>query len=524
MISLQSLSNTPPNRKLRKLKTPIKIQDIEYLDIHADKLNQNDGNKDAVKKANNKKNNDMREELIEFIFRDNEKLKKFLKEEHPYQRRWMHWYNESLKIKKKLQSMYKTETSSNIDGNFHIRQRGGSNYSYDFAVRISSADKTKKTFIPLEYKHQSSLGKLPQFYQVSNVSQPLFEQPYHEYYYNEGLGDVAKLIGINIKLTKDDMKIYSNTIKPCVWSKAKIELVKEGKITKNKNINKILSALRNNYEQFPKGKSESYKKQKKIVSNTIRQYLQLMKSGFINSNLIHKLQEIILTKQKPTDKTYSNGNPKDKIYLLCEFKNGELYWKLDKYAKNDFMLKDSPDEVIVDNENIMFPTKSGKYINLRLRWQNVAGIFNPSWQMSSVPDPEINKAVKSFYNKYKKYVNGKTKTLKKLYSFNKDCEILDYTLKDAKKAIIDASIEVESRKDYIAAKNKEIAKKLKQKTKKTSSKTQRNASRNSSKTQRNASRNSSQNNKKLNTSPISVRKKTRRSTRIKKPPTVYVPQ
>ena len=138
MISLQSLSNTPPNRKLRKLKTPIKIQDIEYLDIHADKLNQNDGNKDAVKKANNKKNNDMREELIEFIFRDNEKLKNFLKQQNPYQRRWMHWYNESLKIKKKLQSMYKTETSSNIDGNFHIRQRGGSNYSYDFAVRISS--------------------------------------------------------------------------------------------------------------------------------------------------------------------------------------------------------------------------------------------------------------------------------------------------------------------------------------------------------------------------------------------------
>ena len=71
------------------------------------------------------------------------------------------------------------------------------------AGSMSSADKTKKTFIPLEYKHQSSLGKLPQFYQVSNVSQPLFEQPYHEYYYNEGLGDVAKLIGINIKLTKE---------------------------------------------------------------------------------------------------------------------------------------------------------------------------------------------------------------------------------------------------------------------------------------------------------------------------------
>ena len=38
--------------------------------------------------------------------------------------------------------------------------------------------------------------------------------------------------------------------------------------------------------------------------------------------------------------------------------------------------------VIVDNENIMFPTISGKYINIRLRWQNVSGLCNPSWQFN----------------------------------------------------------------------------------------------------------------------------------------------
>ena len=30
----------------------------------------------------------------------------------------------------------------------------------------------------------------------------------------------------------------------------------------------------------------------------------------------------------------------------------------------------------------MFPTISGKYINLRLRWQNVSGLCNPSWQFN----------------------------------------------------------------------------------------------------------------------------------------------
>jgi len=113
-------------------------------------------------------------------------------------------------------------------------------------------------------------------------------------------------------------------------------------------------------------------------------------SGFINDDLINRLQNIILTKQKPIDPTSSNGKPKDKIYLLCEFKNNELYWKLDQFPREDFMLKNAPNEVIVDKENIMFPTMSGKYINLRLRWQNVSGLCNPSWQFN-VKDKTIGK-------------------------------------------------------------------------------------------------------------------------------------
>lgn len=381
MTSLQSLSNTPVKTIKKKEKKPILLQDIKYLDIHAEKIKKNNGNKDAVKKANNKKNNDMREELIEFIFRMNERHS-YLTQNSIYQNRWIHWFNESLKIKRQLQTMYKNETKLQTDGIFHIRQRGGSRYSYDFAVRISNESKTKRTFIPLEYKHQSSLGKLPQFYQVSNVSQPLFEQPYHEYYFNEGLGEVAELIGVNINLTKNDMSTYSKTIGKSVWPKKTIELMKQGKLTDNNNVNKVLKTLRENYELSPKGKSQSYKSQQKIVSKTIQDYLKLMQCGFINDELINKLQNIILTKQKPIDPTSSNGKPKDKIYLLCEFKGNELYWKLDQFSRDDFMLRISPNEVIVNKENIMFPTVSGKYINLRLRWQNVSGLCNPSWQLT----------------------------------------------------------------------------------------------------------------------------------------------
>lgn len=380
MSVLQSLSNTPV-KTIKKQKPPIQLDDIRFLDIHAEKILHQNGNKNAVKKSNNKKNNDMREELIEFIFRMNE-THSYLNKDSVYQPRWIHWFKESLKIKSKLQDMYKKETGLQTDGTFHIRQRGGSRYSYDFAVRITNESKTKRTFIPLEYKHQSSLGKLPQFYQVSNVSQPLFEQPYHEYYFNEGLGEVAELVGVKIDLTKKDMTTYSKTIGKSVWSKKNIELMKTTGLTNNNQVNKVLKRIRENYELSPKGKSQSYKAQQKIVSKTIKDYLNLMKCGFINDDLINYLQDIIWTKQKPIDKTSSNGKPKDKIYLLCEFKNNELYWKLDQFPREDFILKNAPNEVIVDNENIMFPTISGKYINLRLRWQNVSGLCNPSWQFN----------------------------------------------------------------------------------------------------------------------------------------------
>ena len=72
--------------------------------------------------------------------------------------------------------------------------------------------------------------------------------------------------------------------------------MKQGKLTNNNNLNKVLKTLRENYELSPKGKSQSYKSQQKIVSKTIQDYLKLMQCGFINDELINKLQNIILTK------------------------------------------------------------------------------------------------------------------------------------------------------------------------------------------------------------------------------------
>jgi len=370
-ISLASISNTPTKQIEARNKKPIKIDDIAYLDLHAETptnwapaVNEQIN----ISKANNQGNNSKREELIEFIFRmkDNNR---FLS--HP---RWLHWYTECNKIKALLQNIYKSETGETDDGTFHIRQRGGSKYSYDFAVRITNADKTKRTFIPLEYKHQSSLGVLPQFYQVGNVSKPFFALPYHEYYYINGLPKVNKVIGVDIKLEPSDKEIYANIIGKSVWSKKDWEKMRSEGLSPCAPINEQLRILRANYDE----KGENYKLRQKVVTQTIIDYFEEMKrTGGITLDLINQVEEAIFVKQKPRD---HNNVPKDKVYLLCEYTDGDLHWKTDQYAPGDFVLVKDPSRVIIEDERLLFPTMSGQYISLRLRWQNVSGLCNPSWQ------------------------------------------------------------------------------------------------------------------------------------------------
>lgn len=387
-ISLAGISNTPPKQIKLRDKNPITIDDIYYLDLHAEMPTngaQETSEQINISKAHNQINNSKREALIEFIFRmkDNNQ---FLK-----QPRWSHWYAECNKIKELLQTIYKTETGETDDGTFHIRQRGGSKYSYDFAVRITNADKTKRAFIPLEYKHQSSLGVLPQFYQVGNVSKPFFDVPYHDYYYINGLPKVNKVIGVDIKLESSDKDIYAKIIGKSVWSKNDWEKMRREGLSTCAPINEQLRIIRENYDE----KGQNYKKQQKVVTQTIIDYFKEMEqNGGITLDLINQVEESIFVKQKPRD---HNNVPKDKVYLLCEYTDGDLHWKTDQYAPGDFVLVKEPSGVVVENERLLFPTMSGKNISLRLRWQNVSGLCNPSWQFDVKTDAKKskNKTVKN---------------------------------------------------------------------------------------------------------------------------------
>jgi len=371
--SLSPLSNTKFPKPRKKPKKTLDLDDIKYLNIHSEKIAAENGDKQQIKKASNTENNDKREQLIEFIFSMNS--------DHPFlsDGRWLHWYTQAQIIKPQLQQLFKGETGDTVDGDFDIKQMGGSKYSYDFAVNITSKnDKSKKTFIPLEYKHQSSLGKLPQFYQVGNVSKPFFETPYHDYYYQHGLPEINELIGIDIKLRGEDKDTYAKLIGKSVYSKKDWDKIRDGTFTTCSPISEQLKSLRKTYERGQEG-SPTYKKQQQIVKKTITKYLTEMKdTDMITDELIDAIQKQITDKQKPID---HNGNHKDKIYLLCGYESNDLIWKLAQYPSGDFILQRDPTKVIVEQDKLIFPTEGEQNLEIRLRWQNVSGLCNPSWQM-----------------------------------------------------------------------------------------------------------------------------------------------
>ena len=218
-ISLRSLSITPQKtRKKRQKENPITVETISYLDLHAGNLKKTKTSNELIDKVNNKSNNDFREILVVYIFRMKPNDPFLTDEVHGD--RWMFWYKQSLKIKKELQDMYKDETGETEDGHFHIKLKAGQSYTYDFSVRITNKNKTKRTFIPLEYKHQNSLDELPQFFQTNAASTTFFPKPYHEYHYKEVLPQINQQLKTGIILKESEIEeVYETSLRYLEYKK-----------------------------------------------------------------------------------------------------------------------------------------------------------------------------------------------------------------------------------------------------------------------------------------------------------------
>lgn len=211
---------------------------------------------------------------------------------------------------------------------------GGRN-NVDFHIEYLNSMK-EKIEMELEFKNGSlSVEKLPQFLQLytTNKSVYLFDEPYHEYYYQYYLPKILKLLeerDIHLELPKYD------------------EYLKHLNDTTKKNTF--------HYKLY-----QAYKKHKEIndiVKESIDEYLKKVGDKVNIGILNRKLRE-----------------QKNKVYLMtC---NGKFVLEQVK----DYM-RVRRFKYVKNKNTIVLEGGMGCEIHCLLRWKNGNGVRGPAWQIS----------------------------------------------------------------------------------------------------------------------------------------------
>jgi hypothetical protein len=271
-------------------------------------------------KKDNDKNNKIRESIIYSI------IKNTIPEE---------WYKEDirwLELKVKLFDIIKN-LSDNIDyDDIDIILKGGRKFNYDFEILyLSESLIINRKYIEFKY-NTYMIDKYPQFLSIS-ANKFIKSIDYAEYFYNNYISQLAKLIDIDIPNKKDYLKsIYSND-----YSKLPI------------------------FEKLKENELSIMEKKKEIVSLSIKKYL----TDIIELDIDNMNKTFI---EKQLNKDYILYY-KDKFYS-------------DKIRKEELEIIGI--EKIKNNNTLVLNTNSNTKILMLLRWKNHIGILYPAWQISII--------------------------------------------------------------------------------------------------------------------------------------------
>jgi hypothetical protein len=271
-------------------------------------------------KKDNDKNNKIRESIIYSI------IKNTIPEE---------WYKEDirwLELKVKLFDIIKN-LSDNIDyDDIDIILKGGRKFNYDFEILyLSESLIINRKYIEFKY-NTYMIDKYPQFLSIS-ANKFIKSIDYAEYFYNNYISQLAKLIDIDIPNKKDYLKsIYSND-----YSKLPI------------------------FEKLKENELSIMEKKKEIASLSIKKYL----TDIIELDIDNMNKTFI---EKQLNKDYILYY-KDKFYS-------------DKIRKEELEIIGI--EKIKNNNTLVLNTNSNTKILMLLRWKNHIGILYPAWQISII--------------------------------------------------------------------------------------------------------------------------------------------
>lgn len=220
----------------------------------------------------------------------------------------------------------------------NVITRGGRKYNYDITVET-----VNKSF-NVEFKYNAAtVDDTPQFVSPMNPSQYL-SLSYEEYYYNQYLGELCKLVEIK----KPDLESYCKQV--------------------GGNRPECLTPLQDEYYKGCKNSSQFTGKDKAILFYTY--------ANMISKESIHKFIDIAdLDISKLTK--YLQDTQKGKIYMM--YKDGKFHKEevdMDNYIIESCVKEPSKFRYVCK-------TKSGVELTVLLRWKNGNGIAFPAFQISA---------------------------------------------------------------------------------------------------------------------------------------------
>jgi hypothetical protein len=279
-------------------------------------------------RANNDINNKKREQLIEYII--NNKIP-----EHYYKSsKWKNLKNEINTFIKNICEIKNITCCNKIQ----CICKAGRGHHYDFKIEIND-----NIEIYVEFKFNADCVKdIPQFVSPMKPSQYL-ESCYEEYYYDNYLKEILEEYNLPLPKREEYLKQIHST-NPCCLKEIQQKYYSGCKKS---------SQYLNNTNDI-----EFYEKMKKISSESI--------ATFISQN---KLDDKKLT-------NYLLNTQKGKYYML--YKNNKIY--LQTINQDDYIIT----SVINEPHKYRYVaiTKTGKQINILLRWKNGNGIAYPAFQIS----------------------------------------------------------------------------------------------------------------------------------------------
>jgi len=248
------------------------------------------------------------------------------------------WVN----LREKIQNYISELCDNKPYNNITCTHKAGRNNNYDFLFTLFYDDKTTKDY-HIEFKYGAQqIEDAPQFVSPMKPSKYL-SNSFEEHYYENYLPTLAKAGQLNMPKKEEYLKQIHSNKPPCL--KEYQELYYKGCSNSSKFINN------EKYTSF-------YELSKKLSNESIQEFIQ---NTELNTELLS---------------SYLYNTQKDKIYML--YFNKEF--KLQKVDLNDYIIVSVNKNPNKNRYECI--SKTGKKMNVLLRWKNGNGIAFPAFQIS----------------------------------------------------------------------------------------------------------------------------------------------